>query len=67
VLGIARPPRQVTATWQPWEANELRKSPYLVPSNLGECDVKELWVLGDREHRHRPPEPWMVDEPDVLK
>ena len=55
VLGIARPPRQreVVSDW--WMGKQLRKSRYLVPSQLIECDLDELWWLGDTSNRERLP------------
>jgi RNA polymerase primary sigma factor len=33
----------------------LRKSRYLMPSQLVECDLEELWWLGDTRNRERRP------------
>jgi uncharacterized protein (TIGR02996 family) len=59
VLRVARPRRRQTVEPCPWTARELRKSRYLMPSTLVECDVEELWWLGDRGKRERLPDPWL--------
>lgn len=58
VLAVARPPRrrEVWPGW--WVASELRKSRYLMPSQLAECNLEELWWLGDTGGRSRLPNPW---------
>lgn len=55
VLSIARPPRQreVVSDW--WMGKVLRKSRYLMPSQLVECDLDELWWLGDTRSREQLP------------
>jgi hypothetical protein len=58
VLRLTRPRRRPTVQSSWWVANELRKSRYLMPSALVECDVEELWWLGDRGKRERLPDPW---------
>jgi len=50
-----RPPPLVSASWI---SDRLRKSPYLVPSLLTECDLAELWWLGDTRNRERIPDWW---------
>jgi hypothetical protein len=55
VLACARPPRRQTVTPDPWTARLLRESRYLMPSQLIECDLEELWWLGDTGHRERLP------------
>jgi uncharacterized protein (TIGR02996 family) len=58
VLAVVRPPRprEVWPGW--WVTNELRMSRYLMPSQLAECDLEELWWLGDTGGRSRLPDPW---------
>jgi uncharacterized protein (TIGR02996 family) len=58
VLGIARPPRRPTVMPDWWVVAQLRKSRHLMPSQLLECDLEELWWLGDRGSRERLPNPW---------
>jgi hypothetical protein len=58
VLAFARPPRRATLANAPWIADRLRKSPYLVPSLLVECDLADLWWLGDTRTRERLPSWW---------
>jgi uncharacterized protein (TIGR02996 family) len=55
VLAFARPPRRVVAGGGRWITDRLRKSPYLVPSLLVECDLADLWWLGDPQNRERVP------------
>ena len=43
----------------PDTADLLRKSRYLMPSGLLECDLEELWWLGDTHNRERVPLPWI--------
>jgi uncharacterized protein (TIGR02996 family) len=59
ILNIARPARrrEVYPNW--WTASQLRRSPYLMPSQLVECDLEELWWLGDTRNRERIPSPWI--------
>lgn len=52
---VRRPPPLVSASWI---SDRLRKSPYLVPSLLTECDLAELWWLGDTRNRERIPDWW---------
>jgi uncharacterized protein (TIGR02996 family) len=55
--GICRPRRQtVERGW--WVVTALRESRYLMPSQLLECDLEELWWLGDTGTRERLPYPW---------
>jgi hypothetical protein len=58
VLAVARPPRRRDVWPGSWVASELRKSRYLMPSQLAECDLEELWWLGDTGGRSRLPDPW---------
>jgi uncharacterized protein (TIGR02996 family) len=58
VLRVARPTRRQTVVPDPWTAGLLRKSPYLMPSQLVECDLEELWWLGDTCNRERLPSLW---------
>ncbi len=55
VLASARQPRRQTVTPDCWMANLLRESRYLMPSQLIECDLEDLWWLGDTGHRERLP------------
>ena len=55
VLSIVRPPRRQTVAPCGWVSNLLRKSRYLLPSQLNECDAEELWWLGDTTNRVRLP------------
>jgi uncharacterized protein (TIGR02996 family) len=54
-FGPVRPgrPLEVVRDW--WEAAVLRKSRYLMPSQLVQCDLEELWWLGDTRNRERLP------------
>ena len=38
-----------------WTVSLLRTSRYLIPSQLSECDLEELWWLGDTRNRERLP------------
>jgi uncharacterized protein (TIGR02996 family) len=58
VLSVVRRPRRQEVVPDPWTASQLRKSRYLMPSQLVECDLEELWWLGDRRNRERLPDPW---------
>jgi uncharacterized protein (TIGR02996 family) len=58
VLSIARPPRRESVTPNCWIGRFLRKSRYLMPSQLLECDLEELWWLGDTQSRERLPSFW---------
>ncbi len=58
VLRIARPPRRQQVVPDGWTASLLRKSRYLMPSQLIECDLAELWWLGDTRNRERLPDAW---------
>jgi uncharacterized protein (TIGR02996 family) len=61
VMNVARRPRRPTVAPAGWVANRLRASRYLIPSQLVECDVEELWWLGDTRNRERLPNPWLDD------
>jgi uncharacterized protein (TIGR02996 family) len=58
VLQLVRSVRRQTVAPDSWTATLLRSSPYLMPSQLVECDVEELWWLGNREKRERLPRWW---------
>jgi hypothetical protein len=45
-----------------WTSALLRQSRYLMPSQLLECDLEELWWLGDTARRERLPTFWTVDD-----
>ncbi len=62
VLSILQPPRARQVVRDYWMVNVLRQSPYLFPSQLVECDLEELWWLGDTRNRERTPSlpPWAV-------
>jgi uncharacterized protein (TIGR02996 family) len=55
VVRIARPPRELELVPDCWTSNLLRKSKYLMPSQLVECDLHEIWMLGDTSNRERLP------------
>jgi uncharacterized protein (TIGR02996 family) len=57
-LGFACPTPRNPLVEGGWLADVLRKSPYLIPSRLDECDLEELWWLGDRVNRDRLPSAW---------
>jgi uncharacterized protein (TIGR02996 family) len=61
VLGIVRPAKRPEVAGGCWVVNQLRKSRYLMPSQLIECDLEELWWLGDTRNRERLPNPWSED------
>ncbi len=63
VLRAIRPTRRVEVERHGWEVEELRKSRFLIPSQLLECDLEELWWLGDTHSRERLPSNtyWVVD------
>lgn len=52
-FAFARPARRATPQPCGWIAGILRSSKYLMPSALDECDVEELWWLGDTARRSR--------------
>jgi len=54
-LSIIRPPREQEVVRDWWVVEGLRKSRYLMPSQLVECDLEELWWLGDTRNRERLP------------
>ena len=58
VLSVVRPARRPTVVPDRWTAGQLRKSHFLMPSQLVECDLEELWWLGDTRNRERLPDPW---------
>jgi uncharacterized protein (TIGR02996 family) len=58
VLSVIRPPRRQTVWPDRWTASLLRRSRYLMPSQLVECDLEELWWLGDTHRRERLPSAW---------
>ena len=58
VMSAVRPPRRPVVYRGEWVANLLRSSRYLVPSQLLECDLEELWWLGDTRGRERLPALW---------
>lgn len=55
-----------------WMVNVLRESRHLVPSLLVECDLEELWWLGDPSQRERLPadfyavSDWLNAFPELL-
>jgi uncharacterized protein (TIGR02996 family) len=61
VLRVLRPARRWCVVPDCWTATLLRKSRYLMPSGLVECDLEDLWWLGDRSNRERLPDPWASD------
>ena len=58
VVDVVRLPRRQTVAPDRWTAGLLRKSRYLIPSQLVECDLEELWWLGDTSNRERLPNLW---------
>jgi uncharacterized protein (TIGR02996 family) len=71
VLSAVRPSRPLEVERDWWESAVLRKSRYLIPSQLLECDLDELWWLGDPHNRERlPSDPHLADSltefPDLL-
>jgi uncharacterized protein (TIGR02996 family) len=58
ILSLGRPRRRPTVTPGYWVATQLRESKYLMPSQLIECDLEELWWLGDPANRERLPSLW---------
>jgi hypothetical protein len=58
VLSVIRPARPQAVWPSAWTSSLLRKSRYLMPSQLVECDLEELWWLGDTHNRQRLPSPW---------
>jgi uncharacterized protein (TIGR02996 family) len=55
MLGFAKPADRNALVDCRWLTHVLRKSPFLMPSRLDECDLDELWWLGDRANRDRLP------------
>jgi hypothetical protein len=47
VLAPLRPSRRPALSCDWWTTTLLRRSRYLIPSQLVECDLEELWWLGD--------------------
>jgi uncharacterized protein (TIGR02996 family) len=71
VLSAIRPNGELELTRDGWVSTLLRESRYLIPSQLVECDIEELWWLGDTRNRERlPAAPWVADWleqfPDLL-
>jgi uncharacterized protein (TIGR02996 family) len=72
VLRPVRPSRPPDLVRDWWVVNLLRKSRYLMPSQLVECDLEELWWLGDTLTRERlPADPlvvadWLGEFPELL-
>jgi hypothetical protein len=62
VLSVVRRPRRQDVVKEWWIASQLRKSRYLMPSQLVECDLEELWWLGDTRNRELAPNPSWDDE-----
>ncbi len=61
VLSANRPIRAIEVEQGGSMVTMLRKSRYLMPSQLVECDLEELWWLGDTRNRERlPSNPWQV-------
>jgi hypothetical protein len=58
VLAVLRPPRRPALSCDGWTAALLRRSRYLIPSQLVECDLEELWWLGNTAARERIPPVW---------
>jgi uncharacterized protein (TIGR02996 family) len=56
VLQVARPPRRPEVRRGDCAAKPLLRSEFLTPTQLIECDLEELWLLGDR--RDTPPTRW---------
>ncbi len=55
ILNGLRPSRPREVERNGWVVNVLRNSRYLMPSQLLECDLEELWWLGDTQNRERLP------------
>jgi uncharacterized protein (TIGR02996 family) len=72
VLGAARPLRTLELARDGWMVTLLRESRYLIPSQLLECDLEELWWLGDTHIRERLPSSphlvldWLDEFPELL-
>jgi RNA polymerase sigma factor (sigma-70 family) len=73
VLSDTRPSRRLELVPSPsgWMDRVLRGSRYLIPSQLLECDLEELWWLGDTDKRDQPlSAPWVAERldeyPDLL-
>jgi uncharacterized protein (TIGR02996 family) len=58
VLKVIRLPRRQSVTPGGWVSDQLRQSRYLMPTRLLECELEELWWLGDTRNRERLPDPW---------
>jgi hypothetical protein len=62
VLSPIQPADRIELLQDTWIVTQLRQSRYLIPSQLVECDLEELWWLGDTRNRERRPlAPWVVD------
>lgn len=61
VLRDLRRPREEVLFEDFWAIRTLRDSRYLMPSQLIECDLEELWWLGNTKCRQRLPS-WWKDE-----
>jgi uncharacterized protein (TIGR02996 family) len=55
VLSGLRVPLPLGSERPAWVVGVLRQSRYLVPSQLLECDLEDLWWLGDTQNRERRP------------
>jgi hypothetical protein len=60
VLDVVRSPRRLAVVRDSWTSGQLRKARYLMPSQLIECDLEEVWWLGDTGSRDRVPVDWDV-------
>lgn len=58
VISLCRPHQRRAVVPNCSTAAVLRRSPYLIPSQLTECDLEELWWLGDTRGRERLPSLW---------
>lgn len=73
VLSDVRPTRVLEVEREFWAVTLLRQSSYLIPSQLVECDLEELWWLGDTHNRERLPSnshwvvAWLEQFPELLK
>jgi uncharacterized protein (TIGR02996 family) len=72
VLSGFRPKRWLEVENDGWVVDVLRRSRFLMPSQLLECDLEELWWLGDTENRERLPafleqvNDWLDQYPELL-
>ncbi|HKB02107.1 MAG TPA: hypothetical protein VKD90_07800 [Gemmataceae bacterium] len=60
VLTVGRKPPPPAHVQDWWISDQLRKSSYLIPSLLVDCDLADLWWLGDTRNRERLPNEWSV-------